>query len=52
MATVGSSMCITGRACGWSASAMVSPISMLSMPATATISPALASEISTRFRPS
>ena len=40
MATVGSSMCMTGSATGFSGSAMVSPISMASMPATATMSPA------------
>ncbi len=52
MDTVGSSMRITGRATGFSASATVSPISMDSMPATATMSPAEASGTSTRFSPS
>ena len=52
METVGSSMRITGNATGCSGSAMVSPISMFSMPATATRSPAEASGTSTRFRPS
>ena len=52
MDTVGSSMCMTGRATGFSASASVSPISTLSVPATATRSPAVASAISTRLSPS
>ena len=52
MATVGSSMCMTGSAIGFSGSAMVSPISIASMPATATMSPADASGTSTRLRPS
>ena len=50
--TVGSSMRISGSATGFSGSAMVSPISMASMPATATMSPAEASATSTRLRPS
>ena len=50
--TVGSSTRISGSACGRSASAMVSPISMASMPATATRSPADASATSTRLSPS
>ena len=50
--TVGSSMCMTGRATGFSASARVSPISTLSVPATATRSPAEASATSTRLSPS
>jgi hypothetical protein len=45
-------MRMTGRATGLSGSAMVSPIYMASMPATATMSPALASGTSTRFSPS
>ena len=50
--TVGSSMRISGSATGVSASATVSPISIDSMPAIATRSPALASAISTRLSPS
>jgi hypothetical protein len=50
--TVGSSIRMRGSARGFSSSATVSPMSMLSMPAMATISPALASAISTRFSPS
>jgi len=50
--TVGSSIRMSGRACGLSGSATVSPISMASMPAIATRSPALASAISIRFSPS
>src|SRR5215472_9643744 len=44
MDTVGSSMCMTGSATGFSGSLTVSPISTFSMPATATISPAEAIE--------
>jgi hypothetical protein len=50
--TVGSSMRIRGRDSGRSRSVTVSPISMLSMPAMATRSPAPASAISTRLSPS
>jgi hypothetical protein len=50
--TVGSSTRIGGRASGLSRSAIVSPISIVSMPAMATRSPALASRISMRLRPS
>jgi hypothetical protein len=52
MVTVGSSMRMGGRATGRSASAIVSPISIASIPATATTSPGPASATSTRFRPS
>ena len=52
MDTVGSSMCMTGRATGRSGSVTVSPISTLSMPAMATMSPSEASATSTRLRPS
>ena len=50
--TVGSSMRISGSATGFSMGATVSPMSIVSMPAMATIWPALASGISTRFKPS
>ena len=50
--TVGSSMRISGSATGASPSATVSPISIESIPAIATRSPALASAISTRLSPS
>ena len=50
--TVGSSMRIAGSPTGRSASATVSPISIWSMPAIATMSPAEASPISTRRSPS
>ena len=50
--TVGSSMAIGSRRSGASAAVKVSPISTSAKPATATISPAAASSISARFRPS
>ena len=50
--TVGSSMRMSGSATGFSRSPTVSPMSMVSMPAMATISPALPSGISMRFSPS
>ena len=50
--TVGSSMAIGGIAIRCSTSAIVSPIVMSSMPARQTMSPAAASWMSTRFRPS
>ena len=52
MATVGSSMWIGGSATGRSGSASVSPMSIASMPATATSSPGPASGTSTRRSPS
>ncbi len=50
--TVGSSTAIVAMAVGFSASAIVSPIMMSSMPARQMTSPAAASFTSTRFRPS
>ena len=50
--TVGSSTAIGGIASRCSTSAMVSPIVMSSMPARQTMSPAAASVMSMRFRPS
>jgi hypothetical protein len=50
--TVGSSIRMSGSATGFSSAPTVSPMSIVSMPAMATISPALASSISMRFRPS
>ena len=50
--TVGSSIAIGGIAIWCSTSAIVSPIVMSSMPARQTMSPAAASWMSTRFRPS
>jgi len=49
---VGSSIRMSGSATGFSTSATVSPMSIDSMPAMATISPALASGISVRLSPS
>ena len=50
--TVGSSIAIGGIAIWCSMSVIVSPIVMSSMPARQTMSPAAASWMSTRFRPS
>ena len=50
--TVGSSTAIGGIATGCSASAIVSPIVMFSIPARQTMSPAAASSMSTRLSPS
>ena len=50
--TVGSSIAIGGIAIRCSTSAIVSPMVMSSMPARQTMSPAAASWMSTRFRPS
>ena len=50
--TVGSSIAIGGMAMRCSTSAIVSPMVMSSMPARQTMSPAAASWMSTRFRPS
>ena len=50
--TVGSSMRISGNATGFSRSPTVSPMSIVSIPAMATISPACASWISMRLSPS
>ena len=52
IASVGSSISIRGNATGSFISANVSPISMSSIPATQTMSPASASSISTLFKPS
>ncbi len=52
MASVGSSTWMGGSGRGSSGSVTVSPIVTSSMPATATMSPAAASAISTRRRPS
>jgi hypothetical protein len=50
--TVGSSMAIVAIGTGFSASAIVSPIMMSSMPARQMMSPAAALVASTRFSPS
>ena len=47
----GSSTVIRGSACAWSGSASVSPIMMSGSPATATISPAIASSVGLRSTP-
>ena len=52
IARVGSSISIRGKAIGSFISANVSPISMSSIPAIQTMSPASASSISTLFKPS
>ena len=50
--TVGSSTAMRGRGIGFSASEIVSPIVTSSIPAIATMSPAVASVISVRLNPS
>jgi hypothetical protein len=51
IAMVGSSIRMGGSGAGRSRSATVSPIAMSSMPAIATMSPAIACSRSTRLRP-